>query len=60
MPLFELHCQYCGKRWEAAYYFNPNKTELTCPVCKDHNIKAKLVDDVKKDKDVFGYNKTED
>jgi len=56
MPVFEMHCQYCGHRWEYSVYFSPKDKQIRCSVCNDPNVKYKSLEDVEKNKDVFGYN----
>lgn len=56
MPLFEMQCQYCGKRWEINIYFTPKEKSIRCIVCNDSNLKYKAVEQIKKESDVFGYN----
>lgn len=61
MALFEMHCQYCGKKWEINIYFTPKEKNIRCIVCNDPNLKYKSVDEIRKKADVFGYNlKNED
>lgn len=56
MPVFEMHCQYCGKKWETSIYFSPKDKHIRCIVCNDKNVKYKTIDQIEKDADVFGYN----
>jgi len=56
MPLFQLECQYCGHKWEHSLYFMPKEKTIRCVICNDPNIKYQSIDDLKKTKDVFGYN----
>jgi hypothetical protein len=56
MALFEMHCQYCGHRWQYSLYFTPKEKQIRCNVCNDPNVKFKSIENTAKDKDVFGYN----
>jgi predicted nucleic acid-binding Zn ribbon protein len=56
MPIFEMHCQYCGKRWEVTIYFTPKEKNVRCIVCNDRNLKYRELSQVEKESDVFGYN----
>lgn len=60
MPVFEMHCQYCGKKWEINIYFTPKEKQIRCIVCNDPNPKYKPVEQIKRDSDVFGYNINEE
>jgi len=60
MALFEMHCQYCGHKWEYNAYFSPKHKEIRCNICNDPNVKYKSLEEVEKNKDVFGYNKTKE
>lgn len=60
MPLLELHCQYCGHKWEYNTYFSLKDKQLRCSICNDSNIKSKPMEQVRQDQDVFGYNKKEE
>jgi len=56
MPQFEMECQYCGHKWEYTTYFMPKDRTVRCNVCNDPNVKYESLDELKKKKDVFGYN----
>lgn len=55
MGLYEMHCLYCGKKWEINIYFTPKEKSIRCIVCNDPNLKYKPVEQIKKDANVFGY-----
>jgi hypothetical protein len=60
MPMFEMFCQYCGKKWEVNIYFTPKEKQMRCVVCNDPNLKYKPVEQIKKDGNIFGYEEDDD
>lgn len=49
MPLLDLECTYCGKKWQE----NVFKKRPNCPVCKDSGVRGKKVDN--ETRNFFGY-----
>jgi transcription elongation factor Elf1 len=45
MNEFEFTCLYCNHKWKKNYYFKPNLSDISCPVCQDKKIKIQEVED---------------